>query len=190
MIRGSVVVAGASAERPGTADIPIGVVGRPLWRRVRPAWLIVALILGAVVVVAWTSSADRLSRGEIAKGGDLAAGALRSGDCFDLKDSSSDLIANVEILPCAEEHEYEMFFVGGLPAGPFPSEDEINAYADENCIGAFEEYVGTRYEDSELEIFLLAPSEAAWNTGDQSIQCAIHHPAIQRLTGSQFGSRR
>ena len=55
---------------------------------------------------------------------------------------------------------------------------------------AFEAYVGKSFQDSELEVFWLSPTEEAWNDGDRSMQCALYHPRIHRLTESLKGSAR
>jgi hypothetical protein len=149
---------------------------------------VVGLFVAAGAVGGLLFNASRGSSGEITKSGDLAATDLRVGDCFDLKDPSEDEIENVTAVPCTTEHEYEMFFVGAMPEGPFPNDDAFVAWLDTNCVPAFDAFVGTAYESSKLDIFWLQPTSATWNDGDRSIQCAVYHPDIPRLTESLEGS--
>ena len=39
------------------------------------------------------------------------------------------------------------------------------------CLAAFEGYVGAAYDDSDLEITTLFPTEASWKLGDRDIVC-------------------
>ncbi|HEX5014252.1 MAG TPA: septum formation family protein [Candidatus Limnocylindrales bacterium] len=156
----------------------------PIWRRL-PLGVIVAIGFVAIGAVGGLIfNASRSDSGEITKSGNLDVLDLRVGDCFDLKDPEAEEIGEVTALPCTSEHEYEMYFIGSMPSGVFPTDDGFGAWLDANCLPAFEEYVGMSYDDSELEIFWLAPSEEAWNDGDRSIQCALEHPRIRRLTQS------
>lgn len=162
----------------------------PLWRRIPIGWVIVGVLVLGGGIAGFLANANRSASGEITKGGDLVAADLRVGDCFDLKDPNLEEIGDVTAVPCANEHEYEMYFVGTMADGAFPTEDAFNAFFESNCLGAFESYVGKAYEDSELDIFWLVPVEDSWGAGDRSVQCAVYHPRIHRLTGSMKGSAR
>ena len=162
----------------------------PLWRRVPLGWILVGgfVIVGAVGGLIFNAS--RSPSGEISKAGNLDVADLRVGDCFDLKDPAADEIGEVTALPCTSEHEYELYYVGSMAPGDFPTQDGFGAWLDDNCIPAFETYVGTAYDASDLEIFWLQPTSAAWKDGDRSIQCSVYHPRIHRLTESLKGSAR
>jgi hypothetical protein len=162
----------------------------PLWRRLPLQWIVVGALVAAGGIGGLIFNASRSSSGEITRGGDLTATDLRPGDCFDLKDPNVEEIDDVTALPCTAEHEYEMFWIGPMPEGPFPTEDAMEAFMVENCDPAFTAYIGKAYADSELEVFWLVPVEAGWRDGDRSIACAVYHPRIHRLTGSLKGSAR
>jgi hypothetical protein len=161
---------------------------KPLWRRLPLQWLVFAVIVAGGGIGGAIANADRSSSGEIVKGGDLTAVDLRVGDCFDLKDPAAVEIDDVTAGPCTDEHEYEMFFAGAMPEGSFPPDAAIDEFTGDKCTGAFDAYVGKSYEDSELEIFVLTPTEAAWLDGDRIVQCAVYHPRIHSLTASLKGS--
>ena len=175
----------AGIDSAGGPSAPI-----PFWRRIPLQWV----ILGAVVAVAGIGgliiNASRSASGEITKAGDLTAAELRVGDCFDLKDPAADQIEDVNAVPCADEHEYEMFFVGTMPEGAFPSEEAFSSFVETNCSPAFEAYIGKSFASSELDVSWLFPVEDAWRSGDRSIQCVVYDPQINRLTGSLKGSAR
>ena len=135
-------------------------------------------------------NATRDSSGEITKAGDLAAADLRVGDCFDLKDPDAEELEDVTGLPCTSEHQYEVFHVGSMPEGSFPTDDGFLAWLEVNCVPAFDAYVGTIYDNSTLDISWLQPTLDLWNDGDRSIQCSVFDPNDDRLTGSLKGAAR
>lgn len=185
-VPGWVAPAGAADGVPGGAPPP----PVPLWRRIPLGWLIVAVIVVGAAITGWYFSASRSSTGEITKQGDLTAADLRVGDCFDLKDPAADEINDVTAIPCGKEHEFELFFVGSLPEGAYPAEDAFKAYVTTNCFPAFGTFVGKTYEDSELDIYWLIPTDDAWRAGDREVQCSAFHPRIHRLTQSLKGSNQ
>src|SRR5262245_59114162 len=167
---------------------PAPVAKEPLWKRLPLGLIVIGFFIAAGAIGGLIFNASRGDSGEITKSGDMAATDLRVGDCFDLKDPSAEEIGDVTALPCATEHEYELFFTGTMPDGPFPNDDGFIEWLQANCSPAFESYVGLAYENSELDIFWLQPTSDAWNEGDRSIQCAVYHPRIHRLTESLKGS--
>jgi hypothetical protein len=152
--------------------------------------VVIAVLVVVGSVAGWYFGASRSSTGEISRGGDLTANDLRVGDCYDLKDPAAEQVEDVTARPCTDEHEYEMFFVGSLPDGAYPAVDALESYVGDNCVPAFDTYVGKVYAESELDIFWFYPSSDAWSEGDRSIQCAAYHPRIHRLTESLKGSNR
>jgi hypothetical protein len=162
----------------------------PFWRRIPIGWLIVLVVIGGGAVVGWYFAADRGSGGEITKAGDLEAKDLRVGDCFDLKDPASDEVGDVTAVPCTDEHEFELFFAASLPEGEFPGDPAFKTYVQANCFPAFATFVGTPYDDSELDVYWLQPTDDGWRDGDRSVQCAVYHPRIHRLKESLKGSNQ
>ncbi len=201
LILGGVVVPASYAPPPAASYAPPpadpGVdtwvappTATPLWRRIPIGWLFFAVVVGAGAIGGFIFNASRSSTGEISRGGDLTATDLRVGDCFDLKDPAANEISDVIARPCTDEHEYEMIFTGSMAEGSYPTEDAFTAFMHDECVGAFDPYIGKTYAYSELDIYWLIPLEEAWRTGDRSIQCAAYHPRINRLTGSVKGSNR
>ena len=111
------------------------------------------------------------------------------GDCFNT--DVSENIDDVDAVPCAEPHAYELFHVFTVrDSGSYPTDDQFDAETDAACSPAFVEYVGTAYDDSALYVSFLTPSEDGWNDGDHTVQCILHEKDESKITGSQRGSNR
>ena len=163
---------------------------RPFWRRI-PAGLLIA---GALVLVGAVAglyfNASRSATGEIDKSGDLSVVDLRVGDCFDDKDPSADQIGDVKAVPCTTEHEFEVFYVGAMGDGSYPTDDAFETYVTQNCDPAFGAYIGKAYDDSDLDIFYLTPTDDSWRLGDRTVKCAAYHPNNSRLTRPLRGTQK
>jgi Septum formation len=163
---------------------------RPFWRRIPVGWLIAGALVLVGAVGGWYFTASRSATGEIDKSGDLSVVDLRVGDCFDDKDPSANEIEDVKAVPCTTEHEFELFYVGAMGEGSYPTDDAFETYVTQNCNPAFGAYIGKAYDDSDLDIFSLFPTDDAWRSGDRTVQCAAYHPRIHRLTRSLRGTRQ
>jgi Septum formation len=166
------------------AESPSG----PLWRRIPMGLVLFVGLLAVGAVASWYTSASRSESGEISGSGDLDAAELRVGDCFDFKDPDAEEFDQVAARPCNEEHGYEVFFVGTMPAETFPTDDAFDAYVTSACDPAFAAYVGRSYESSRLELTWVAPTSDLWDSGDHSVQCLLNDPQRPRLTISLQGS--
>jgi hypothetical protein len=183
-------ITSTAAGAEGAEGVPPPVAKEPFWKRLPLGWIVVGVFVLAGAIGGLIFNAGRGESGEIERAGNLEATDLRVGDCFDLKDPSAEEIGEVTALPCTSEHEYELFHTASMPDGDYPSDEAFGTWLDDNCVPAFDGYVGTSYQDSELEIFWLSPTAEAWNAGDRSIQCAVYHPVIHRLNESLKGSAR
>jgi hypothetical protein len=159
----------------------------PLWRKLPVGWIIVGLLVVGGGVAGYLFNASRSSTGEITRSGDLTANDLRVGDCFDLKEPDAEEIFDVTAHPCTEAHEYEVFYVGSLADGQYPTDDVTTTFVVDNCGPAFDAYVGKAYADSQLDFSYLSPSVESWRDGDRSVQCAAFDPRNARLTISIKG---
>lgn len=94
---------------------------------------------------------------------------LAAGDCFNANE------AGVAEADCSSHHVAEVFRTQG-DAGPnavFPGDSEMVAYANEFCHEGFEGYVGVAREKSVLDVIAIYPSEATWQSGNQTISCYV-----------------
>ncbi|PPF17831.1 hypothetical protein C5D25_16720 [Rathayibacter sp. AY1D7] len=126
--------------------------------------------------------------GTVATAGVTDVFSLRRGDC--LADPGDDRIADVDVVPCAEEHELEVFHTFAQPGDRYTSRNTLLAQAEAGCEPEFGAVMGIAYGDSALEYRSLVPSEVGWRHGDRTIVCAVLDPADDSTTGSLFGSAR
>lgn len=120
---------------------------------------------------------------------------LESGDCFN---GSGDATAReVAVTDCDEEHEYEVFAVAEFDAAqsePYPGAEALKAFVNEQCTEQFARFVGTQYDDSDLWLSGVVPTENSWASGDREVRCALYLPDLNGahlpLTGSAEGSNR
>lgn len=207
LIRGGVVVPGSRPESatPARSPIPAPAVPgwpqpgaealssappAPLWRRLPWGWALTFVLVGGGAIGGLIFNAGRSDTGEINKPGDLTISDLRVGDCYDLKDPTADEVEQVIARPCAEEHQYELFFIGDVPGTTFPDAAAFEGFVGANCLPAFEAFVGRDYADSELDINWLSPTNIGWRLGDRTVQCSVLDPRVERLTGSLKGTSR
>ena len=179
----------AAAAAPAVEPVPPA-APVPLWRRIPIGGLLFLVLVVGGGIASWYFSADRSETGEITGAGDLQATDLRVGDCFDLKEPEATEIGDVTATPCTQEHEYELFYQASLPEGDYPAETAFEQYVKDNCLTTFSTYVGKAFEESELDIYWLYPTDDAWRDGDRSVQCAVYHPRVARLTTSLKDSKR
>ena len=123
-------------------------------------------------------------------GGSRPVTDIGVGECFDLSEPEADTIGDVTQRDCTEAHAYEMYFVGDLPDGPYPSVNEVDLWVEANCLPAFTEYVGLEYQTSQLDFTYITPVEDGWNDGDHSVQCALFDPQNAELTESMKDAAR
>lgn len=159
------------------------------WRGVTR--LVLPAVVTAIGVAAYLGQAER---GDAAASGGtarLAAEQLQVGDCFD--DAGSDgatRLVDVTVKPCHEPHDHEVFHSFTLRGVAPPSSELVYELADAECVDAFDLFVGTVYEASELDLFPVWPSDDAWEVGERTATCAVYAVDGSKLEGSARGSRR
>ncbi|MYS27333.1 DUF4190 domain-containing protein [Streptomyces sp. SID7804] len=111
---------------------------------------------------------------------------LRKGDCFDSPGGLEGWAADADPVPCAGEHDGEVFAVVTVPDGAFPGEDDLSATADDRCYDLRDAYVMDGWAlPAEVDVYYLLPSRESWRFGDREITCVFgNRDAQQTLTGS------
>lgn len=152
-----------------------------------------AVLLSSALAVG-CGVASRDQDGRIVEGGGVAAVELRLGDCFDdpadLPTEEVSEFVDVDAVPCQEPHHNEVFHTFELTDESLPSDEEIGARVDEECLPAFDRFVGIAYEDSELDLFEMWPTEGSWTEGDRTVICALFAMDGSKLEGSAEGIQR
>jgi uncharacterized RDD family membrane protein YckC len=189
MLAGTVVIRKPDVPMTGgRRAVMIGAIGCGCLLPIVAILAIVALLLtGPALQDIFGDVADDFARGsdgQIEQPVALPYGSLRVGDCFELLDPDSPSITIVQAVPCADEHVYEVFFVGDMPDGEFPGDDAVAAFADQNCLPAFEAYVGVAFEESTWFASPVGPAEEDWAAGTRRVTCQLHTQDEVRVTGS------
>jgi hypothetical protein len=128
-------------------------------------WIVRIAIVAAIALGAFIFR-DRIS----SNAGDLAV-----GDCFDEPAGLTE-IKDVQHHPCTESHTSEVIFVGDMAGSKdaYPSDEELRAFMEANCVPAFNSYTGRDYStDTELDFSTFIPTEEGWKGGDQEISCYV-----------------
>jgi hypothetical protein len=127
----------------------------------------------------------------VAAGGESTlANDLEPGDCFNTDGSQVD---EVSVVDCEGPHVYEAFYKYDLEGGSdaeYPTDEGVLEDAEAECRTAFQEYVGTAYDESALFITVIRPSETTWTEGDRTVICALNEEDETEMTGSAEGSEQ
>ena len=100
-------------------------------------------------------------------------------------------VESIPTLDCAQAHVAEVYAV------PVVSPDDIGGgydqarltgWAEQECLAAFEPFVGLGYQESRLEVYFVFPSLTTWAVGDRLVVCALVDAAGEPLVGSMRGS--
>lgn len=137
------------------------------------------------------SAAASVGASAAPEGEATAANDLAPGDCFNTDGSQVD---EVTVVDCEQPHFYETFLNYDMTQGAdetYPGDEAVLDDADGQCRPAFEEYVGTPYDDSALFITVIRPSESTWGDGDRTVICVLNEEdADTEMTGSAQGSEQ
>lgn len=151
--------------------------------------LTVALALAAAGCGGRADGAAGLRRdaeGRVVRAGEADASALKGGDCFN---NGSDSVEQVQLVPCDEAHDYELFFSYSLVDGPYPGEDWIKQNWMRTCLDRFEDFVGRSFDDSSLDLSAIYPTELTWDAQqDRQVLCSVKAADGKRRQGSARGS--
>ncbi|GAB3213409.1 septum formation family protein [Marinactinospora thermotolerans] len=101
---------------------------------------------------------------------------LSVGDC--LPAAAEGELAAVETISCEEPHDSEIYASSTMEGDEYPGDDAVITAAEEKCLAEFEGFVGMAYEESELDISYMYPTQESWETlDDREILCMIYDPA-------------
>ncbi|RPF28440.1 septum formation family protein [Georgenia muralis] len=156
-----------------------------------------SIVLPLLLLVGLTGcgpTAVRDDTGAVATAGTVDAFSVALGDCVSEggAEASEEVVevSQVEVVPCAESHDSEVYAVFDLADGEFPGDEAVMGSADEGCYGAFAEFVGAAYEDSTLDFGTYFPTEESWNGfDDREVVCLLVDPA-GAVTGTLKGAAR
>jgi hypothetical protein len=129
--------------------------------------------------------------GRVTGAQEISVLGLETFDCFnDPEPDELGEIERLEVLPCEQPHDNEIFHSFTLAEGPMPAQDEIFGLAANQCFPAFDAFVGIEFEISALDIFPLTPTLEQWEGGHRMIHCVLFNLDLSELVGSARGTAR
>ena len=161
--------------RPGKALAVTGLVLCSLW--------LVAAIVGVEVVRSHLSV--RTGAGVIARAGSVGPRSLQLGDCAELPNPLPATVTSVDVVPCGQLHNSEMFFDGDLPQAADSGGSSLQTVALGSCREQLTSFIGTAA--SALHVVSFFPTQLEWVSGDRHFVCL----AVDRqsdVTGSLRGT--
>ncbi|MFE0821732.1 DUF4190 domain-containing protein [Streptomyces sp. NPDC058847] len=150
-------------------------------------------VLSSVGLVLWAvtlstgAAADFWDGFRDAARGEGTAYALEKGECFTTPSGSLQGVTyDVDQVPCAREHDGEVFAVFDLPGGAYPGDAEITRVADERCYALQDSYAMDRWAlSADVDVYYLTPTAQSWRGGDREVTCLFGNTDERStLTGS------
>lgn len=131
----------------------------------------------AVLLAACSTSDERGGRspGQSAETPGPHAVPITSGDCLSAEMGGG--IAGASVVPCADPHDQEAFYLFELSGGEYPGDDAIWTTAEQNCGSQFEMFIGVPYTESALDWFYFSPSPQSWAEGERFLVCTVYDPS-------------
>lgn len=149
------------------------------------AGLVLSGCWAAILAVGFGSgylSLDRDASGNVTEAGSESVLDLRLGDCLgEIPEEGVTFSANV--VPCSKPHEGQIYAVFDMPAGKFPGDKAISTAADQGCGSRLQGVSQAAYQDNEVGIFYLSPTQLSWSQNDREISCVAEY-----LDGPRTGS--
>ena len=115
--------------------------------------------------------------------------SLGVGDCVTDESEMTGEVTDVPIIDCAEPHASEVFHSYMIPDPSLPDQAGIEAIVQEQCLPAFESFIGLAYDSSVLEVNYLSPTPDSWDAGDRELLCLVYDPS-GNVTGTLAGANR
>jgi hypothetical protein len=118
--------------------------------------------------------------------------SLSVGDCTNDEAMETTELSSVVNPPCDEPHDNEIYLAFEVdnttyPAGSeYPGEEVMITEAENQCVPAFEEWVGASIEETSLHFGTYYPSAETWDTGDREVLC-LAYDLNGPVTGSLEG---
>ena len=171
---------------PGRDDLVFPAASDDAWRSGEQAddrsrWVVVAAIavLGVRVLRGATGSSPTAS------GATSTIGALDVGACYRLPsdDASSDSVSDVEVLPCTEPHDGQVYAHVPLTFDDYPSDAALTAAAESGC-GDDSSLDSSVASSDTMSPSWYAPLEADWADSPHAATCVIESNDPNGLTRS------
>jgi hypothetical protein len=116
-------------------------------------------------------------------------GALEVGECVqDDTPRDKGQVETVDVVPCSQPHDEEVFAIVPLGGQQLPAEAELQRLAEPACTAQFRTYVGVASDASQLDFDWWTPTKESWASGDRTVLCVLENADTSRLVGSMRGT--
>jgi hypothetical protein len=143
-----------------------------------------ALFVTALATGGFSDAWDEFKKGAT----EGTAFAVAKGQCFDAPGESLEgLTYDVDQVPCAGEHDGEVFGEFRMTGGSaFPGDSAVSDAADEKCYPLQETYaMDTWALPSDVDVYYFGPTRQSWRLGDREVTCIFGNTDENAtLTGS------
>ncbi|MEV0635244.1 DUF4190 domain-containing protein [Streptomyces sp. NPDC050619] len=101
-------------------------------------------------------------------------GSLTQGECFDSPSGMEGSSYDLDEVPCAGEHDGEVFAVVKLPGGSFPGDASVTRTAEDKCYTLQYAYAMDAWAlPGDVDVYYIVPSAESWRLGDREITCSF-----------------
>ncbi|PKQ27136.1 MAG: hypothetical protein CVT64_01425 [Actinobacteria bacterium HGW-Actinobacteria-4] len=116
------------------------------------------------------------------------------GDCLAM-DMIEAVVEQLPTVPCDEPHDAEVYAVLDLVSDAAFDAAVVDESAFDACEALFEDFVGTPYDDSVIEVWYLFPDSVGWAAGDREVICTVaeidwNSGDVVPVTGTLAGANR
>jgi len=156
------------------------------------ATVVLILAIPAAIIAFSLIDVARDAEGDIVETGTLSVYDLEVGDCGDWP-PDVDVYLTVTVHSCGDPHDFEVYRVLDMPDGPnavYPGDDAVFGFSEQECVRAFEDYVGIPWAESpDLTYSYIYPNAETWDEGDREVTCTLIHVTDgTKLMGSKEDS--
>jgi hypothetical protein len=119
----------------------------------------------------------------------LGLGAEAVGTCLKFDEAVGAEVTELPVIDCELPHSHEIYAIEKHPADVYPGFEQLESFAQLECLAAFEPYVRNNPFDSTLFYSWLVPTLDGWNDeDDREVLCVLGDNDGAPLVGSKKGT--
>lgn len=163
----------------------------PIVTRTACARVVASLLAGSLLTLAGCSGDD--DDGDASEAVpvlDVGSGGGASR-CLLVDEELSPEVSELPVVSCNEFHTHEVYAVVDYDEQDvYPGLTALEEFAERECLGAFESFVGVSAFDSSLVFSWLVPSLSGWtDEDDRDVLCVLADGEGRQLTRSMRGAQ-
>lgn len=106
-----------------------------------------------------------------------------TGQCLLVDEALGAEVSKLPVVACDTPHSHEIFATVASESEVYPGLTALETFAERECYGSFEEFVGVSPFDSALFITWMVPSLEGWNgEDDRTVLCILGRKDDGQLT--------